>query len=197
MKRFIKKQNRKGFTLVETILAVFILFVVSTMLVNGFIAAIAYSYQTSIYSKSGSVNYDVCMTSVADWSMKEVGTRESIAAGPVGAGATKTTLSFQRSGVHAKTLEGVNIILEKNESLQATVPLELNFADGRFAPAENANQLSDNRKTFKYYPEYCQVAGRSETIGHIIVVHDKKNNKYYWTVDTEKTDPTKWIAEIT
>ena len=57
MKRLIKQINRKGFTLVETLLATFILVVVSTMLINGFIATMGYSYQTSVYSKSGANNY--------------------------------------------------------------------------------------------------------------------------------------------
>ena len=59
MKRFIKKSNRKGFTLVETFFATFILVVISTMLVNGFVATMGYSYQTSVYSKSGAYNYAV------------------------------------------------------------------------------------------------------------------------------------------
>ena len=37
MKKLAKRLNRKGFTLVETMLAVFILVVISTMLINGFI----------------------------------------------------------------------------------------------------------------------------------------------------------------
>ena len=43
MKKFIKTKGRKGFTLVETILAVFILIVISTMLINGFITTMSYS----------------------------------------------------------------------------------------------------------------------------------------------------------
>jgi Tfp pilus assembly protein PilV len=56
-----------GFTLVETLLATFILVVISTMLVNGFIATMGYSYQTSIYSKSGSNNYGICMNNLYKW----------------------------------------------------------------------------------------------------------------------------------
>ena len=43
MKRVIKTAGRKGFTLVETLLATFILVVISTMLVNGFIATMGFS----------------------------------------------------------------------------------------------------------------------------------------------------------
>ena len=61
MKRVIKTAGRKGFTLVETLLATFILVVISTMLVNGFIATMGFSYQTSVYSKSGANNYGLAM----------------------------------------------------------------------------------------------------------------------------------------
>ena len=53
MKRRIKRLNHKGFTLVETLLSAVILVIISTMLFNGFIATMGFSYQTSVYVKSG------------------------------------------------------------------------------------------------------------------------------------------------
>ena len=67
MKRVIKTAGRKGFTLVETLLATFILVVISTMLVNGFIATMGFSYQTSVYSKSGANNYGLAMDKISKW----------------------------------------------------------------------------------------------------------------------------------
>ena len=82
------------------------------------------------------------------------------------------------------------VITSKKADLSGTVPLELNFADGRFAPSEDQNQFSDNRTIFKYYPTYCYNPNGDpdDTLGQIIVVHDKQENKYYWSVDSEKTD---------
>ena len=67
MKRLIKRSNRKGFTLVETLLATFILVVISTMLINGFITTMGYSYQSAVYNKSASMNYSLCMESAGGW----------------------------------------------------------------------------------------------------------------------------------
>ena len=197
MKRIIRKHNRRGFTLVETILAVFILFVVSTMLVNGFIAAIAYSYQTSIYGKSGTKNADICMQDVANWSNLGKSDRELEAIDYEA--SKKTALTFQLRGTLHKQIEGLNVAYERNADLSATVPLELNYADGRFAPAQEDDQLSDNRTIVKYYPEYCFDPSREEdTKGEIIVVRKKEGSTYtyHWTVADEKTDFTKWKVQI-
>ena len=196
MKRLIKFCNCKGFTLVETILAVFILFVVSTMLINGFIAAIAYSYQTSVYSKSGSKNYDICMQDVADWNELTKSDRE--AEGYSYSSTKKTSLVFSARGVHteAKKFKDLGVAFEKKDDLSGTVPLELNFADGRFAPAEDEDQLSDNRTIFKYYPKYCWDGTRTTTIGSIVVAYNKATHKYVWTVYEERNDDTKWKVAI-
>lgn len=181
MKRFVKQNSRKGFTLVETILATFILFVVSTMLVNGFIAAIGYSYQTSIYNKSGSDNYAVCMDDIADWSKKTIEEREVSAVDDYTTG-DKTTITFQSQGVHSKTLETVNVIYQKHDDLGGTVPDDLAFQDGRFAPTDAADQRADNRKSFFYYPEYC-VDKNGENKGKIVVMYVSSEKKYYWVVN--------------
>ncbi len=180
MKRFIKLRSRKGFTLVETILATFILFVVSSMLVNGFIAAIGYSYQTSIYNKSGSDNYGVCMTDIGKWSKKSVQDRE-IAAVDDYTDDEKKTLQFVSRGVHSETLEGVNVIYYEHDDLSGTVPDDLAFTDGRFAPTSHVDQHADNRKAFCYYPEHC-VDKDGNNKGNIIVMLGS-DSKYYWVVN--------------
>ena len=91
MKKFAKTNSRKGFTLVETLLAVFILIVVSTMLINGFITTMAYSYQTSVYTKSGANNYKACMNTLSKWNHyenlgddgREAGHRDSYGVNPI------------------------------------------------------------------------------------------------------------------
>jgi hypothetical protein len=186
MKRFIKQNSRKGFTLVETILATFILFVVSTMLVNGFIAAIGYSYQTSIYNKSSGDNYAVCMQDIGTWSKKSKSQREIDAqdyTSPSGTGG-KSTLSFTTSSVYGgKSLESLNVIYEKHDSIRTNViPDGVAFTDGRFAPTSNTDQRADNRKSFCYYPEHC-VDKDGNHKGEIIVMYVSSEKKYYWTVN--------------
>lgn len=187
MKRFIKKSSRKGFTLVETILATFILFVVSTMLVNGFIAAIGYSYQTSIYNKSSGDNYAVCMEDIGKWSKLTKSDREI--QGYDYAAGKKTTLTFTGGSAYGgKTLENLYVVYEKHDSIRTNViPDGVAFSDGRFAPTSNTDQRADNRKSFCYYPEHC-VDKDGNNKGNIIVMYDRSSGKYYWTVNDGNFD---------
>ena len=184
MKRLIKQINRKGFTLVETLLATFILVVVSTMLINGFIATMGYSYQTSVYSKSGANNYTACMTTLATWSDTDntgTGGREEQGKGYCsGNRANATVLSFEEGSITA-SLEDVYVHIEVNKDLDSTVPTSLPYGSGTFAPS--SDDLADNRKTFVYYPEYWQKDGDNSTVGKVIVMYVANTNKYYWVVD--------------
>jgi type II secretory pathway pseudopilin PulG len=180
MKRLIKQYNRKGFTLVETLLAAFILVVVSTMLINGFVATMGYSYQTSVYSKSGANNYAACMQEVAEWNHTEnkgAAGREAQGKGYYAGGAGKVELTFE-TGMWPATLEPVYVHIVKYDDLGLTVP---NGVKGyEFAPKDD--QLADNRTAFVYYPEYWEDTDGSH-LGEIIVMYVESENKYYWVVD--------------
>ena len=185
MKKFIKKGNRKGFTLVETMLAVFILVVISTMLINGFVTTMAYSYQTSVYSKSGANNYKGCMTNLARWNHLDTnGTdgREAMAYNnTIAANAIMgKDLVFYSHGAVTNSLETVNVAVIAKTDLSATVPDELNYNSKNYAP--NNESRADNHKTFVYYPEYCAASDGSH-VGDIIVMYVQSENKYYWVID--------------
>ena len=60
MKRFAKNKTKKGFTLLEVLLATAILVIISSMLMEGFISAMGFSYNTSVYSRSASYNSQLC-----------------------------------------------------------------------------------------------------------------------------------------
>ena len=182
MKRFIKKSNRKGFTLVETLLATVILVVVSTMLFNGFIATMGYSYQTSVYSKSSGKNYEACMSKVSSWShLENKGDDGREVAGKNyydTHGHSNTELIFDCSG-WPYSLETVYVGIEKHDDISLTVPDSVKGYE--FAPKDN--QYADNRTTFYYYPEYWQ-GSSSSSLGQIVVMYQQSTNKYYWVVDT-------------
>ncbi len=184
MKRFIKKHSRKGFTLVETLLATFILVVVSTMLINGFIATMGYSYQTSVYSKSGSNNYAQCMADVAGWNhLENKGDDGREARGKAYYAADgKTELTFD-TGMWPSTLEPVYVHIVKYDDMGLTVPDTVKGYE--FAPTNE--QLSDNRTAFVYYPEYWEDTDGT-ALGKIIVMYVESENKYYWVVDNGMTD---------
>ena len=190
MKKFIKKGNRKGFTLVETMLAVFILVVISTMLINGFVTTMAYSYQTSVYSKSGANNYKGCMTQLARWNHLDTNGadgREAMAYNnTISSNAILgKELTFYSGGVVSNSLETVNVAIIERKDLSATVPDELNYGSKNYAP--NNESRADNHKTFVYYPEYCAASDGSH-VGDIIVMYVQSEDKYYWVIDNGMAD---------
>ena len=192
MKRLIKQINRKGFTLVETLLATFILVVISTMLVNGFIATMGYSYQTSVYSKSGANNYTTCMNTLAVWSNTSnlgEGGREIQGKGFCGNNpANATVLTFDNVPQNAY-IEPLYVHVEAATGLNGTVPVSLPYGQNSYAPT--ADDLADNRKTFVYYPQYWEKSGVTNSEGNIIVMYVVSEKKYYWIVNTGNyTSPT-------
>ena len=50
------KKNKKAFSLLEVLLAVAILLIASTMVMQGFMSTLSYSANTAIYAKSGATN---------------------------------------------------------------------------------------------------------------------------------------------
>lgn len=188
MKRIIKQFDRKGFTLVETLLATFILVVVSTMLVNGFISTMGYSYQTSVYSKSAANNYSTCMSTLASWSStpnKGDDGREARGKGFCnGDPAQATELVFVNPW--EAPLENLYVHVESATGLSTTVPGALPYGEHSYAPT--ADDLADNRKTFVYYPEFWQKPGDNSTLGNVIVMYVASSKKYYWVVDTGNFD---------
>ena len=164
MRRVIKKSNKKGFTLVETLLATFILVVISTMLVNGFIATMGYSYQTSVYSKSGANNYAACMAKVAQWNtLPDRGTTSRQKELEGASNVKELTFTPTNTGEKLKTLY---VGVETQYELKNTIPATLPFQSAAYAPRDgetygSTDQLADNRKAIYYYPEYYRGADDS------------------------------------
>lgn len=180
MKQIVKTNNRKGFTLVETILAVFILVVISSMLVSGFITTMGYSYQTAIYNKSAAMNYSLCMEKTAQWNRKSIylsgGRESSIAAGT---GLTTKTLTFSNAGNSIyTTISPITVGVVKYSSLNNVVPGSLPYMDPRYAPSDSSSHsYVDNRTSFLYYPKYYNAEG-----DYIVMKNttDPKKTTYSW-----------------
>jgi type II secretory pathway pseudopilin PulG len=199
MKR-LNKSNKFGFTLVETLLATFILVVISTMLINGFIATMGYSYQTSVYVKSGSKNYEACMDKVAEWNTyKNTGATgrehegelvydKNVAEGykdPV-ENVNHHILRF-KSLPAGGTMEDLYVGIVSETTLKNTVPTTLAFKSAAYAPKDGtaefggtgSDQLADNRKAIVYYPEYWQ--GKNGVgYGKVIVRGDYTQTPVYY-----------------
>lgn len=204
MKRVFKKTNKCGFTLVETLLATFILVVISTMLINGFIATMGYSYQTSVYAKSGAKNYEACMDKVAKWNTyKNTGSagrehegeaiyQQNVADGykdPVD-NVNHHVLRF-KSIPATGTMEPLYVGIVSETTLKNAVPTTLSFQSAAYAPKDGtaehggagSDQLADNRKAIVYYPEYWQ-GNHGTGYGKVIVRADysKTPAVYDWVI---------------
>ena len=167
-------------------LAVFILIVVSTMLVNGFISTMAYSYQTSVYSKSGANNYKACMNTLSKWNHYEnLGDDGREAAGQNYINqVNRHTLSFN-TGDRTASFESLYVAVEAKNNLSLTVPTEVRYGTTDYTPTSDS--YADNHKVFVYYPEYCSDTHGGNT-GKIVVMYDKNTNEYYWVIKTGTSD---------
>ena len=184
MKKFIKRGKRKGFTLVETMLAVFILVVISVMLVNGFITTMGYSYQTAIYNKSAAMNYSLCMNETGKWNKKSNYLGNGREAYMAAAGNTLVTgnLIFIPS-LEYSSCETLSVVIDKtNTNWNSVVPNSLLYEDTRYVSTTLNPSLVDNRTTFYYYPEYYTAEG------DVIVMKNsmnKNNITYSWVIVPE------------
>lgn len=57
MKRILKKSSKKGFTLLEVMLATCIMTIVSVMIMKGFLSTMNYAHNNNVYNKLGASNY--------------------------------------------------------------------------------------------------------------------------------------------
>lgn len=57
MKRIVKTRSKRGFTLLEVMLATLIMSIVSTMIMRGFLSTMNYAHNNNVYSKMGAKNY--------------------------------------------------------------------------------------------------------------------------------------------
>ena len=199
MKRCIKKTGKKGFTLVETLLATFILVVISTMLINGFVSSMGYSYQTSVYSKSGANNYTACMDDISQWSHLENHVNSGASATDAGntrqaqgkklyvASGKSKTVKFNGT-IHggSGSLPDLEVGLESHTDLSLTAP---GTVDG-YAFSPDDTSLVDNRITFVYYPSYWQDGEKNDTCGRIVVRGDYSKTPvvYDWVIDNGNED---------
>ena len=60
------RSSKKGFTLLEVMLSIAILTIVSTMIMQGFLAAMNYSTNNSVYARLGANNYSTAIRKLAE-----------------------------------------------------------------------------------------------------------------------------------
>ncbi len=77
MKRLYKIRSKKGFTLVEVMLATAIMAMASMMIMNGFIALMNFASNSSVYSRVGASNYGRAAEKLSEFSTDAIDDHES------------------------------------------------------------------------------------------------------------------------
>jgi len=167
MKKFTKIKTKKGFTLLETLLATAILVIVGSMLMEGFIAAMGYSYNSSVYARSASYNSQLCLTQLATWSMLAEN-KKSITSGkydkeyqgyaavgtyvkdPTNNYTDHRTLFFS-GGTAGSVLGRINVAVYEEKGVNPALSAnDLNSFKGE--QINNNQAYADNRAIVFYYP---------------------------------------------
>ena len=171
MKRFSKFKSKRGFTLLETLLATAILVIIGSMLMEGFITAMGFSYNSSVYSRSAAYNSQLCITQLAKWSqyadgvqnLKADGTAEKLDAAYADVGeygwnqtnhyVTNKYLLFSDS-VKGGSLGKIRVAVYEEKEVK-TGANNLNSFTGEAIKSKDGNDYAyaDNRTILFYYPE--------------------------------------------
>ena len=179
MKKFIKFKSKKGFTLLETLLATAILVIIGSMLMEGFITAMGYSYNSSVYARSASYNSQLCVQQLAQWTMlaenkkslKPDGTfdEEKAAYKQVGEfGYNQTnyyanpkTIKFG-GGTGGASLGKIRVAVYEKKDIPAAASINtLNSFQKEKAGATADADYADNRVIIFYYPSVNGVPSNS------------------------------------
>lgn len=135
MKKLYKTSSKKGFTLLEVMLAVAIMAITSTMIMQGFIALMNCSRNTTIYSRVGGAHYNELITKIAQSSATPASSRDYT-------GGSKATLSYSgiKTGIYVWRLGN------------STETVNINSATGNQREADINTTVVDNRSAFFYVP---------------------------------------------
>ncbi|MBP5655835.1 MAG: type II secretion system protein [Clostridiales bacterium] len=177
------KKTKKGFTLLETLLSVALLVIISSMMMNGFMASINFSHNTSVYAKSAGTNYRDAMSDLAYYATK-AGTNKKAAYSALNSQGADGTMTFTGSGV-----AGTNLILNSDGELKVKVfsktsnATDLHDNLGLSQYAENYgggdDSYADNRYSFNYIPS-TNADGDGDHVGEIRIFRQNSTGNYFW-----------------
>lgn len=207
MRVVIKRKTKKGFTLLETLLATAILVIVASMLMEGFITAMGYSYNSSVYSRSAAYNSQLCLTQLSKWSMYadnakgfNYSSKSKIELNPSDADI-KLRHPYSAIGVYVETdsstlkdlqfggsLGTVKIATFEKKDVADEVGME-NLSNSTFSSEMikgNTAAYADNRVVFFYYPRVNGTSTNSY-FGNTAVY--KKSGVKYWGYDDASGNP--------
>ena len=140
-------KSKKGFTLLEIVLAVAILMIMSTALVQGFLSTLQYSYDTSLYLRMSKSNYGRAVSDLSNYSNSPVESR------------------YDFSGNATLSIGGAASVAGLDRSLSVYVNREINtnitVSDIGSGIAEGSSPVSSRRTNVLYTPGLCPLCGHS------------------------------------
>lgn len=163
-------KSKKGFTLLEIVLAVAILMIMSTALVQGFLSTLQYSYDTSLYLRMSKSNYGRAVSDLSNYSNSAVGDR------------------YEFSGNATLSIGGAASVAGLDRSLSVYVNRETNttitVSDIGSGIAEGSSPVSSRRTNVLYTPGLCPLCGSSLRHGT-----DPNNGNTWVTVCSDAACP--------
>lgn len=140
-------KSKKGFTLLEIVLAVAILMIMSTALVQGFLSTLQYSYDTSLYLRMSKSNYGRAVSDLSNYSNSAVGSRYNFPG--------NATLSIGGAASVAGLDRSLSVHVNREENTTITV------SDIGSGIAEGSSPVSSRRTNVLYTPGLCPLCESS------------------------------------
>lgn len=126
MKRILKKNSKRGFTLLEVMLATCIMTIVSVMIMKGFLSTMNFAHNNNVYNKMGAKNYNNALGRVSRMVAYDNGDElqdrinylrvssnytdsYTVTGGAIGSGAVVNTFSFEVKHWKYDDVSGVNV----------------------------------------------------------------------------------------
>ncbi len=202
MKRRIKIKSKKGFTLLEVMLAVVILTMASTMIMQGFLATMGFSTNTSIYSRAGASNYATVLGKLSEFSNDEDDFYTRYVGYNTSTDSSSDYVTKRASGANGlnfnftgKNLETGLIDVQIWKAADGPEDIDgYNVASG-YGYGENTT-VADNRQSFFYTPSnehfYCETCKHWGYIG-FFKHGGEKDAKWYCVYPYEPSSQVKVI----
>lgn len=175
--------NKKGFSLIEVMLAVAILLFASTMIMNGFMSTMKYSFSTSVYARSAADNYNESTEKLTSLMSKNFG-----AYGVLAKDAAAAPAAIKISGTSGGSTISKDINLRQFKYEEgADVPITGEYAE-YYGGGDDT--FANNRTTFYYYPSYN---GSGESLGKVRIYYNNDTGEYVW-VNTDNMKIEKKVS---
>ena len=166
MKRHLKT-NKKGFTLLEVLLATVILVIASTMIMNGFISVMIFGANNKGYAKSGEANYRLAMANVSHYATNT--TQMDTISELTDNRYSTVTASFASGTPAGVSASDLNLVVDVTAYVDPNVGVRRSDGSAFSVGGDelDANTVVNNRFSFFYdFGDY--IGADLETAGHIM-----------------------------